>query len=317
MSLFKKKETLVQNITYMAMMAAINVVFVLLTTFVPVLMFLIIFVLPLTSTIVTLYCKKRYFAIYALATIGLCMLVTFWNISDTLFYVIPSIISGFLFGIMIIYKIHSLWIIFSTAVVQLIFSYLMIPVTEWITEVNIVNVFASAFGVSNFVYLDYLVPSFIFFLSLTQSAFSYIVIKEELPKFNYTVVDHHFYLWSSYVGLAASTLMIIIFAFVYCPIAFLFMMGVIYFSMYILIDTIVRGNKVSWTTLPIVGFVSILIFASLYSLIKAPANYLLLSIFFISISLVGFCQDLVNYIQEKKKKNKLIQNNDMPQPNNE
>ena len=89
----KKKETLVQNITYMAIMAAINVVFVLITVLVPFLFFLIVFVLPLTSTIVTLHCKKRYFPIYAVATIGLCMICTMWQIGDTIFYVIPSVIS--------------------------------------------------------------------------------------------------------------------------------------------------------------------------------------------------------------------------------
>jgi len=61
MSVFKKRETLIQNITYMAIMAAINVVFVVLTTLVPLLMFLIIFVLPLTSTVVALFCKKKYY----------------------------------------------------------------------------------------------------------------------------------------------------------------------------------------------------------------------------------------------------------------
>ena len=101
MSVFKKKETIVENMTYMGLMAAINVVFVLLTTFVPFLFFLIVFVLPLTSTIVALHCNKKYFPIYAFATIGLCLLVTIWKIDDTLFYIIPSIITGFLFAIMI------------------------------------------------------------------------------------------------------------------------------------------------------------------------------------------------------------------------
>ena len=84
---FKKpRESLVQNITFMAMMAAINVVFVVLTTFVPVLVFLIVFILPLTSVLVTLHCKKIYFPIYAVATIGLCLICTIWQIDDTIFY---------------------------------------------------------------------------------------------------------------------------------------------------------------------------------------------------------------------------------------
>ena len=99
MALFKKRETLVQNIAYMAIMAAINVIFVLLTALLPPLMFLMVFVLPLTSAVVTLFCKKRYFPIYFIVTIGLCMLASFGiYIFDTFFYVLPALISGFFFG---------------------------------------------------------------------------------------------------------------------------------------------------------------------------------------------------------------------------
>lgn len=303
MSIFKKKETLIQNITYMAVMAAINVVFVLMTTFVPVLMFLIIFVLPLTSTIVTLFCKKRYFPIYAFATVGLCMLVTFWNISDTLFYVIPSIISGFLFGIMIIYKIHSLWVIFASSIIQLMFTYLMMPITKFLTGIDIVNVFSSAFGVNNFIYLSYLIPSFIFFLSLVQSSFSYIVIKEELPKFNYQFKDHSLYLWSSYIALLLSSICVLVFAFFNGPIAFLFMMILIYFAIFIITNSIANGNKVVWICLPIVGFIGVLVYASLYKLVASPINYLLISIIFILLALVGFIFDIYKF--EKKKREKI------------
>ena len=58
--MFKKRETLTQNIAYMGLMAAINVIFVLLTYFVPFLIFLLVFVLPLTSVVVTIFCQKNY-----------------------------------------------------------------------------------------------------------------------------------------------------------------------------------------------------------------------------------------------------------------
>ena len=108
MGIFKKRETLTQNIAFMGIMAAINVVFVLLTTFVPLLFVLIVFVLPLTSTMVALHCNKKFFPIYAVATIGLCLICTIWKIDDTLFYVIPSIISGFVFALLAERKLSGL-----------------------------------------------------------------------------------------------------------------------------------------------------------------------------------------------------------------
>ena len=89
MALFKKKTTLVHHITYMGIMAAINLIFIILATFVPPLMFLLILLLPFASTVVSYYCLKRYYIIYAVATIGLCLLCSF-NISDTIFYVVPE-----------------------------------------------------------------------------------------------------------------------------------------------------------------------------------------------------------------------------------
>ena len=80
--MFKKRETLTQNIAYMGLMAAINVIFVLLTYFVPFLIFVLVFVLPLTSVVVTIFCQKKYLPIYMLATIGLCLITTFNNFSD-------------------------------------------------------------------------------------------------------------------------------------------------------------------------------------------------------------------------------------------
>ena len=189
MKQIQKKETLIQNITYMALMAAVNIIFVLLTTFVPVLFFLIVFVLPLTSVVVTIHCKKRYFPIYAVATVGLCLICTIWRIDDTIFYVIPSIISGFVFGFMIEKKIPSYWIILATTVLQIGFTYASIPLIQLMTGRNIIEVFATAFGIADFKYLDYVVPSFIFFMSLAQQVLAFMIIKEELPKFGYELSD--------------------------------------------------------------------------------------------------------------------------------
>ena len=99
MALFKKKTTLVHHITYMGIMAAINLIFILLATFVPPLMFILILLLPFASTVVGYYCLKRYYIIYAVATVGLCFLCSF-NIGDTIFYVVPAIASGFVLGVL-------------------------------------------------------------------------------------------------------------------------------------------------------------------------------------------------------------------------
>ena len=98
MNIFKKRETLLQNMTYMGIMAAINFIFILLSSFIPFLLFVLVFILPLASAVVTVFCKKRYYIIYFVVTGALCLLI---NAPDTMFYVIPSLITGFIFGFLI------------------------------------------------------------------------------------------------------------------------------------------------------------------------------------------------------------------------
>ena len=97
MNFLKKRETPVQNISYIGIMAAVNVVFVLISSFLPILFILLVFILPLTSVIVTIYCKKAYFPVYFVTNLALTFAVTSgFSVFDTFIYVLPSLISGYL-----------------------------------------------------------------------------------------------------------------------------------------------------------------------------------------------------------------------------
>ena len=297
----KKRETLVQNITYMARMAAINVVFVLITVFLPFLFFLIVFVLPLTSTIVTLHCKKRYFPIYAVATIGLCMICTMWQIGDTIFYVIPSIISGFLFGFMAEKKVPSFWIITVTTVVQIAFSYAAIPLINLISGKDVVVTFASAFGLGDFKYLNFVVPCFIFFISLAQQVIAYMVIKEELPKFGYTLNEPKELPLSLAIAIGACTTLAFVFTFIpYCgPIGYLMTLMSLLFSCYAIIYLILGKKTLVYILLVASLVVSMFTFALLYKMVKEPLGLVLINIFFFTIAIIVLIN---NYLLKPIKK---------------
>ncbi len=290
---FKKRETLTQNITFMAIMAAINVVCVLLSTFVPVLMFIMVFFLPLTSTLVTLYCKKRYYIIYAVVTIGLCMLVTMYNISDTLFYVIPSIITGFIFGVMVLKKVHAIWIIFTTSIIQLLLTYVMIPVTYFWLGINIIDTFTAIFGLTDYIYLDYIVPMFIYFMSLGQSAITYVITKNELPKFNYQVTDNTKVIFAPYIGELCSVILTIVFALTYKELSYLCMMFSMYFGVFIAISSIYRDGMKAWISVPISFVFALFVFAAIYQFIEEPLGLLGLEVMFIITCLDSVVCDLL------------------------
>ena len=297
----KKKETLIQNIAYMGIMAAINVVFVLITVLVPFLFFLIVFVLPLTSAIVTLHCKKRYFPIYAVATIGLCMVCTIWQIGDTIFYVIPSIISGFLFGFMIEKKVPSFWIITITTLVQIGISYATIPLLNLIAGKDVVVAFASVFQLGDFQYLNYVVPCFIFFISLAQQIIAYMVIREELPKFGYTLNEPKELPLSLGIGIGAASALAFMFAFIpNCgPISYLMSLISLLFVCYAVIYLLLERKVVIYISLGASFLVSMFLFALIYSSMKEPLGLILVNIFFFTVAIIVLIN---NYLLKPSKK---------------
>lgn len=299
MSTFKKKETLVQNMSYMGLMAAINVVFVLLTTFVPILFFLIVFVLPLTSTIVALHCNKKYFPIYAFATIGLCLLVTIWKIDDTLFYVIPSIITGFVFAVMTEKKISGPWIIIASTIIQVIFTCLSIPVIKAMLGRDIVYDFASVFGLKDYAYLDYLAPAFIFIISLIQEILSFIIINEEIKKFGFEVKQANLLSYPIMIGLLSSLCMMTIFAFIYRPLTYAFFLLAIYFTVLLIAGLIIR--KMKWIYFSLLGaiIITFFLFALIYKNIDTPLGLIGISIYFLFVLIIVFIDNCLS-----KKKNK-------------
>lgn len=297
----KKKDTLLQNITYMAIMAAINVVFVLITVLVPFLFFLIVFVLPLTSVIVTLHCKKRYFPIYAVATVGLCMICTMWQIGDTIFYVIPSIISGFLFGLMVEKRVPSFWILTVTTLVQIALSYASIPLINLITGKDVVVDFATVFKLGDFQYLNYVVPCFIFFISLAQQIIAYMVIREELPKFGYTLNEPKELPLSLAIACGSSSILAFIFAFIpNCgPISYLLSLVALLFACYAVFYLVLEKNTIVYICLGASAIVSLFLFALLYGQMKEPLGLVLINIFFFIIAIIVLIN---NYLLKPHKK---------------
>lgn len=294
-----KKQTLVQNITYMALMAAINVIFVLLTTLVPFLFFLIVFVLPLTSTIVTLHCKKRYFPIYAVATIGLCLLCTIWKIDDTIFYVIPSIISGFIFGFMVEKKVPSFWIILATTILQIGFTYASIPLIKLMTGRNIIEDFATVFMVKDFIYLDYVTPCFIFFIALAQEILAFVIIREELPKFGYTLNDPKNIPLSLCVTILTSIVLVVIFAFVYGPLSYLFTLIALFLTIYAIAYLILENKVLIYILLGVAVLLTFFLFAVFYPMVPVPFGLLFINILFFIIAIIVLCN---NYLVKRDKK---------------
>lgn len=302
MPLFQKRETIIQNIAYMAIMAAINVIFVLMTALLPPLMFFIVFILPLTSAVVALFCKKRYFPIYFIVTIGLCLLTTSGiYIWDTFFYVMPSLITGFIFGLLIEKNVPGLYIMVISTIVQYIITYLtFLTLNAMMPQMNFIDSILNIFGLSEFAFKDVFVHSFLFVLAFIQTLFTYVIIKLEVKKLGFEInLESH----NPIVNEIASLILIglaIAMAYIYPPLLYVSVMLLLPTILYLIIELILTYNKLIWTLLVVSVFVGSFIFAFCYLMLPAPRQVILITPFYGLILIIYFVNNL--FIEQKPLK---------------
>ena len=276
--IFNKKFTTVsQCITFMAIMAAINVIFVLLTTFVPFLLFLLVFLLPLCCTLVVLMCSKRYFLIYAFATIGLCLIITMNNIGDTLFYIIPSMITGFVFAVCVEQKIpYSIGIIGATFV-QFGLSYALLPLIKLITQVDVLYTIEEMLHITDIEYLQVIEFLGVFVVCFMQEIISFIVIKYGLKKLNYEVKEDDKQIVFIEIGSIINLFFSTLFVMLHWSIAVIFLFSSFYFAFFEIVWIILRKKRLNYIVAIGLTIAAVFGFAATYSTLgKIFAIYILI-----------------------------------------
>lgn len=290
MELFRKRETAVQNIAYMAIMSAINIIFVLLCNTLPVLLFLLVLILPLTSTIVTLYCKKKYYPIYALVTLGLCFAVAGgFSIFDALIYVFPSLIVGFLFGVSFKHKVSAILIIVCATVIQFFLTYLTYFVlTKIIDNFDVMIGLIKLFGLSDFKHLDAFLLIFLYIISQIQIVLSYLFIKLEIYKFGIEVnlECRSRYIPYSFTLLTTGLAVLSYFYFPNWCLVFVMMPLPIY--IYETLQLILKRKKLNYVLLVIAHLSFIFLFAFLYRFVSSPNQLVLITTIYGLVTIIDF-----------------------------
>ena len=285
MALFNKKTTLVHHITYMGIMTAINLIFIILANFVPFLIFLLILLLPFASTIVSYYCLKRYYLIYAIASIGLCLI---FNIPDTIFYVLPAIITGFVIGVLLEKGAHPFWLVLFSSIIEAGLTFAFIPLINLIANTDIVQDFLKIFKLDSFAYQEIATYLFVYFISLLQCILTQFVLINDMKKMGIIVTSKVSSLAPYIIGLEISLALVFTFALFYTPLAFVFLEIAIYFAIFLLVDLLYSKKLIVYIVLVILCIASFFGFVLLYQRVTAPLGLLLVALFPLSISVVSF-----------------------------
>lgn len=301
MNFFQKKETPIQNMTFMALMSAINVVVTLLTCFLWYLAIVLILILPLTSVLVGLYCKKRYYPLYIICSLLLCYLVTIYDPINTLFYVFPALLSGFCFSIFVKIKFPKIFLIIVPAIINLLFNYLAIPFINYFYGQDILNTLQQLLFLTKFEYFNLIVPSILFIFSFIQALLSFLIIKDELIKFKYDIKNNDKYI---YLDIVFGTLFLIlktILCFYYLDFAYLMMIVSMIFFLDYIVYQIIKKPKINSIVYLSALAINIFLFLSLYQYMDKEKSLLILDGF----TFISVFDYLINYqllIRIKKDK---------------
>jgi len=276
MGIFKKRESLVQNIAFLAIMSAVNIVLLLLSQLLPYLLILLTLILPFVSLLVTIYCKKRYYPIYILATIGLSFLVSFDAISNILFYILPGLLSGFIFGYCLEKEIPSNYSILYSAFVFVICSYACLLVCDYLFDQKLEEIYFIILNLERFTWRGFLIAPFIFAIGIIQSSLSYLTIAKEIKKLGITdkSKDDSFGLIYTFVFILLSMLSALI-----KPEAHLMFVGfTIYEFLHLEKNVFFSSIKLFVVTISTFVFVSLFSFALLFSKVPSYESLIILLI---------------------------------------
>ncbi len=185
----KKNRTLANNITFIALMAAFNFIFALLMVYLPAFSLVLYVFLPFVTTITVLHVDKKYLSIYYISSILLTFIINLNGLDFIIFTLIPSLITGSVFGICLEKKVNSVTAILLSSFCQFAFSLLTIPLINaiYMNNQSIINVFRTFLG-ENREYLTYklFLPT-VFAVSLAQNIISFLIISSEMNKFKVTI----------------------------------------------------------------------------------------------------------------------------------
>lgn len=299
MKLIYERKTLVKSIPLMALMAAINIIVAELAALSAIASLFLILVLPLSSAIIELCCKDRYFPIYSFATFGLALALTFWNIETTIFYVFPSIVTGYIFGLLAKHKIPVVWSIIAATLAQTAVSYALIPLINFIFQVDIILTFKTALGLANNSNVNIIVPTFIFLISLIQVSLSQLIVSQELQKFGIKQVNvplSDFLV--SLLGIVFA-LLIVPSYFVLLDLAYLFLAISTYFAVYIIIGVFVEGKYLRLIAYGIPLVFNVVLIALVQQYLKEASQMLLVGFSPLCICVISI---VFSYLNKKKEK---------------
>lgn len=233
-----------------ALMAGINVIFALLSNFFFPASLLIMLFLPLASIIVALNVDLRYYPVYLFGTLILSLLVNFAHIDTTLFFLLPILLSGLTFGLLIKKNLPDIILLLVVSLVNLAVLFLTIPLINLIYGIDFMTVFATLIGFNNAPFGKFILPAILALLAFMQTLITLLVISQDAPLFRIKI-NSAYWPWARYTNLGLIVAFVPLLFFKE-EVALVLLLYILFISIYILIPLMKENIKVGIVVLSLV-----------------------------------------------------------------
>lgn len=296
--LVEKKENLKNSIPLIALFSTIEAILVILGTYVPFLYIGVIFLLFIPSTLLASLIKARYYPIYFVSCLIICLLVGFGDISFCIVYLFPSLIISFLFSLSFKNILDIKINLIISSLIYFLIQLGLIYFVKDIFEIDIISKVLTLFSlednldIKDFIYLS------IYLINIVEILFTLLITYLFLKKFNLSLYSSNKFKLLFLFFSILSTIISFLFIEYKLNISYLFF-GINFFIFFLfLFNEMKSKNYLNLIIIPAVLLVLFFTFTYLnldYEFKKLFLIYELISPLFISISL------LINLIGKRNK----------------
>ncbi len=294
---FQEKETLLQNMTFMAMIAGIDALLSLFAALFPLSALFLMLLIPLSATIVSLYCKARYLPIFLVATLGVCIAVSAWNFQSTLFYVLPGLITGVAYGLFWKKGFPPSLSLFLVSLLQFGLFYFSLYLVEWIYGVNMPSFLLGLIGQGENPYAKEIFPLFGFAYCLATVSLSHLFALTQLERLHQETPKEDLPFFVLPAAAMATAAISFGLGFVLPWLSYLFLGFAIYFAAWCAVSFYPNPKVLALVLLGILVVASLFLFAALYPHRQANQGLTMLSLLPFSLGVAA----IINSLLSKKK----------------
>lgn len=166
--IINKKDNLKDSIPLMSLLISLNLILIILMTYLPYLSMVLFLLMPLPSIIYFLYIKFKYYYIYFLSSFLLGLLVSIGDISYCLTSLLPILLITPLIGFLLNKKVDIFLIIIISSVLMFLINIGLIYLLNFIYNIDFINNILVLLKLNNNEVINLLLPTIIYLVTLAQ-----------------------------------------------------------------------------------------------------------------------------------------------------